>query len=72
MVAHPWIARHPAQVPVVGASYSFQDSLWALLVDLGLKDMGWHAGRRGGSDACLWRSLVHHCRCREVGQRGRG
>ena len=51
MAAHPWVKRCPALVPIVGASYTLQDALWALLAGWGWERMGWDARRRGGAAA---------------------
>ena len=40
MAAHPWVKRCPAHVPIVGASYTLQDALWALLASSGWERMG--------------------------------
>ena len=49
MAAHPWVKECPTLVPIVGASYTLQDALWALLAGSGWERMGWHAWRRGGA-----------------------
>ena len=62
MAAHPWVKRCPAHVPIVGASYTLQDALWALLAG-----SGWERGLacletgRGGSPPCIRGGPVLHC-----------